>query len=88
MIKPLKLNIMGMEITLDGTIIREFVTMSFDEDAQFSIKLNTLLKYRAFKKIFKEIYGRLPNYSERVFLRTLAFWLSVIQEFIGRILEI
>lgn len=84
--KPIRFNFMGIEVILDGAIIREFITTLFDENARFSIKLNTLLKYRVFKKIFKEIFGRLPNYSERLSLRTLAFWLSVIQEFVSRML--
>jgi len=85
-LEVLPVNIFGLKIYLDGTVIRTFFNVLNDRDALLRIKISALLKYRTIKKVLKEYFGvKKLSSADRVFLQRLCLWFSFLQEVIEQL---
>jgi len=81
------INVFGIRVKLDGTVIRAFLDAISNENSQFRIKLSATLKYRNIKKLIKELTGKNLSFSDRIMLYRICVWFAIVQEMMNNILK-
>ena len=68
-------------------IIFKALRLIDNDTAQLRIRVNTLIRYRALKKLFREIMKRNPTYGERILLNRIAFLYTLVEVLVDTIMS-